>query len=61
MIRSASCCCCRERVRVQWPNYDGVPNLNTDWQSFGGWGAANIKQYTGDASVCGADVDLNFY
>lgn len=41
-----------------YAHYDGVEDCS-DFQSFGGWSHAAKKQWRGDATVCGADVDLN--
>lgn len=45
-----------------YAHYDGADNFN-DWGSlaFGGWGGPNMKQYVGDTTVCGIDVDLDCY
>lgn len=44
---------------IWYPHYDGVRSFS-DFKSFGGWGAPSIKQYAGDKTVCGVDVDINF-
>lgn len=44
-----------------WPRYDGVASLTYNWQNFGGWTRANIKQYKGTSTVCGMSVDLDYY
>lgn len=33
----------------------------TDFVSFGGWTTPAVKQYTGDATVCGMGVDLDMF
>jgi len=43
-----------------YAHYDNSQNFN-DFSAFGGWTRPSIKQYYGDASVCGLDVDLNWY
>ena len=43
-----------------YPDYDGEPNFDS-FSPFAGWTSPAIKQFQGDASVCGADVDLNWY
>jgi len=43
-----------------YAHYDGAPNFN-DFRSFGGWSKPSIKQFIGDATLCGAGVDKNFY
>lgn len=37
----------------------GNPSFS-DWSPFAGWQSPAMKQFEGDASVCGADVDLNW-
>lgn len=46
--------------RAGYPDYDGVPNFNS-FSPFAGWTSPAMKQFQGDASVCGADVDLSWY
>ena len=41
-------------------HYDNDPSFR-DFKPFGGWSKPAIKQYSGDKTVCGAGVDLNFY
>jgi len=43
-----------------YAHYDNTPNFN-DFQPFGGWTTPSIKQYKGDATICGKDVDVNYY
>lgn len=43
-----------------YAHYDGSPSFS-DFSPFGGWYKPAIKQYRGDASVCGAGIDENFY
>jgi GH25 family lysozyme M1 (1,4-beta-N-acetylmuramidase) len=43
-----------------YAHYDNNPSFS-DFVAFGGWTSPAIKQYAGDATVCGAGVDLNFY
>ena len=45
---------------IRYAHYDGNPSFS-DFSAFGGWGKPNIKQYVGDAGLCGADVDKNWY
>lgn len=42
-----------------YAHYDKNTNFN-DFVSFGGWTKPFMKQYVGDTSLCGADVDLNY-
>ena len=43
-----------------YAHYDNNPSFS-DYTAFGGWSKPNIKQYKGDATVCSAGVDLNYY
>jgi len=43
-----------------YAHYDNVPGFG-DFKAFGGWSKPNIKQFAGDATVCGADIDKDFY
>jgi len=43
-----------------YAHYDNSPNFG-DFVPFGGWTKPAIKQYAGDATVCGVSVDLNWY
>jgi len=43
-----------------YANYDGVPSF-ANFPAFAGWSRPAMKQFAGDASLCGADVDLNWY
>jgi len=45
-----------------YAHYDDSASFD-DWGDmvFGGWGSPNIKQYAGDSSLCGIDVDLDWY
>jgi len=42
-----------------YSNYDSSKSFS-GWSSFGSWTSPAIKQYRGDATVCGFDVDLNW-
>jgi len=44
----------------QYAHYDESKSFG-DFSPFGGWSKPSIKQYAGDATVCGAGVDLNWY
>jgi len=48
-----------EHLPLWYAHYDGSASL-TDFQSFGNWHTPAIKQFAGDAKLCGADVDLNY-
>jgi len=47
-------------VPMWYAHYDGNANCN-DYAglSFGGWSHATYKQYAGDKSLCGLDLDEN--
>ena len=42
-----------------YAHYDGVANFN-DFGAFGGWTKPAMKQFAGDTTVCGLDVDKNY-
>lgn len=46
--------------QLWYPHYDRKPSFS-DFKPFGGWPQPRIKQYAGDVSLCGTDVDRNFY
>ena len=54
---------CAAPAKQGWPlwyaDYDGAKSFN-DFEAFGGWTKPVAKQYAGDATVCGQDVDLNW-
>ena len=43
-----------------YAHWDGSTSLS-DFQSFGGWSHAAMKQYAGDVSFCSAGWDKNSY
>lgn len=45
---------------IWYAHYDNNPSFS-DWSAFAGWTSPAMKQFAGDASVCGFDVDLNYY
>lgn len=47
-------------VQLWYAHYDGNPSFS-DFSSFGGWSAPNIKQWEGTSSLCGASVDKDYY
>lgn len=47
-------------VPLWWAYYDGNADFS-DYSGFGNWASPAIHQYSGDASVCGLDVDQNWY
>ena len=44
----------------RYPHYDKDPSFK-DFQVFGGWSKPSIKQFAGDETSCGIDVDYNYY
>ncbi len=42
-----------------YAHYDGNPSFS-DFAPFAGWNNPSIKQYNGDVTICGADVDENW-
>ena len=45
---------------IWYAHYDGSASFS-DFSSFGGWGSPAMKQFQGDATVCGFGVDLNWW
>ncbi|KAL5477263.1 hypothetical protein EMCRGX_G024032 [Ephydatia muelleri] len=43
-----------------YAHYDNSASFS-DFKPFAGWSKPAMKQYVGDATVCGADVDKNWY
>jgi GH25 family lysozyme M1 (1,4-beta-N-acetylmuramidase) len=48
------------RFPLWYPHYDNNPSFS-DFRPFGGWTKPSIKQYTGTTSICGTQIDQNFY
>ena len=44
---------------IWYAHYDKSPSFS-DFTSFGGWTKPAIKQFEGDTTVCGLDVDRNY-
>lgn len=42
-------------VPCRYAHYDNNPSFS-DFQQFGGWSHPGIKQYAGDATVCGKGI-----
>ena len=42
-----------------YARYDNQPNFQ-DFKPFAGWLKPQIKQFSGDQSICGVGVDLNY-
>jgi len=45
--------------QLWYAHYDNEENFN-DFSAFGGWTSPSVKQYAGDATLCGSDVDLDW-
>ena len=45
---------------VWYAHYDNSPSFS-DFTAFGGWSKPSIKQFAGDVTTCGVDVDFNWY
>jgi len=43
-----------------YAHYDNTPSFS-DFRAFGGWSKPAIKQYAGDATVCGVGIDKDWY
>jgi hypothetical protein len=46
-------------LSLWFAHYDNNASFN-DFSPFGGWTAPQMKQYQGDVTVCGSDVDVNY-
>jgi hypothetical protein len=44
---------------VWYAHYDNNPSYS-DWAAFGGWTVPNAKQWLGDQSFCGANIDYDW-
>jgi hypothetical protein len=47
-------------AQLWYAHYDDNPSFS-DFEAFGGWSRPAIKQYEGDAVVCGVDIDKDWY
>jgi len=43
-----------------YAHYDDYQSFN-DFSAFGGWSSPSMKQFEGDATLCGLGVDVNWY
>jgi len=51
-----------QALPVWYAHYDGNANFNdAAYYKFGGYTKPSIKQYVGDTSRCGLNVDLDWY
>lgn len=52
------------KAPLWYAHYQSPPQLNFDdyygWGTYGGWSQPYMKQYAGDDTDCGVDVDLNW-
>ncbi|KAJ5073150.1 lysozyme protein [Anaeramoeba ignava] len=46
--------------QIWYPHYDGSASFS-DFEPFGGWSKPNIKQFQGTTSICGTEIDKDFY
>ncbi len=46
-------------VPLWYAHYDNNPSFS-DFSAFGGWTKPSIKQFAGDVTVCGIDLDKNY-
>ncbi len=49
----------RFQMTNRYAHYDNDPSFD-DFSGFGGWSSPSMKQYQGDQTVCGIDLDENF-
>lgn len=54
-------CTSLDSLPLWYAHYDGDASFNDGAYNFGGWGSPAMKQYAGDTTSCGGDVDLNWY
>ena len=47
-------------VPIWYAHYDGNPSFG-DFKTFGGFKKPGMKQFKGDTTLCGVDVDISFY
>ncbi|EAR88281.1 glycosyl hydrolase family 25 protein (macronuclear) [Tetrahymena thermophila SB210] len=59
---AAGNCAYFTNLPIWYAHYDNSPSFS-DWSkySFGGWTKPAIKQYIGDTTMCGLDVDMDYY
>jgi hypothetical protein len=46
--------------KLWYAHYDGSAAF-TDFSAFGGWTKPTMKQFAGDTTVCGVDLDKNYH
>lgn len=59
-VGSTSACPNAASVPLWYAHYDNVQAFS-DFKPFGGWTAPKMKQFAGDVTVCGADIDKNWH
>ena len=59
IMGGAKNCAGVSEVPIWYAHYDNTASFS-DWKDFGGWKKPFMKQYKGDESLCGADVDISF-
>lgn len=45
---------------IWYAHYDNNPSFS-DWAPFGGWSRPSIKQYKDTTSICGTQIDYDWY
>eukprot|EP01017_Pseudomicrothorax_dubius_P047706 TRINITY_DN859_c0_g1_i2.p1 TRINITY_DN859_c0_g1~~TRINITY_DN859_c0_g1_i2.p1 ORF type:complete len:226 (-),score=21.23 TRINITY_DN859_c0_g1_i2:93-770(-) len=50
-----------QNLPLWYAHYDGVPSFADGLYTFGGWTQPAIKQFKGDQTQCGVDVDNSWY
>lgn len=60
VMGSRTACTSYGNVPLWYAHYDGSASFS-DYVQIGGWTKPAIKQYVGDATVCGVGVDKSFY
>ena len=60
IMGNAASCTGLSGVQLWYAHYDNKETFS-DFKSFGGWSKPAMKQYMGDTTLCGFDVDLSFY
>jgi len=53
-------CSGMSNLALWYADYDDEENYN-DFEAFGGWSSPNIKQFSGDGTACGIDLDQDWY
>lgn len=56
---SKTACASVGNYNLWYAHYDNVVSFS-DFSAFGGWTKPAMKQFAGDVTVCGLDVDKNY-